>query len=153
MGTTDGNDIPRREAFDWYASGEGKGMALWYKNSGEWWTKENRKANDGISLEEQKKDANSLFNYYKKLLQLRKNSLPIAKGNYENAENDNFYIYSFYRIYQSKKVLVAVNLSNSIQKTSFSKPIKTTKNLLGTSKIKKNTSELQPYEVVVWEVK
>ncbi len=31
FGNTDGNDIPRREAFEWYSKPEGKGMALWYK--------------------------------------------------------------------------------------------------------------------------
>ncbi len=152
MGATDGNDIPRREAFDWYASGEGKGMAFWYKETGEWWTKQNRKANDGISLEEQKSDENSLFNYYKKLLKLRQSNLAISKGIYQNAENDNFYIYSFYRIFQSKKMLIAVNLSNSIQKTTFLQSIKNSKNVLGKCKVIGNTSELQPYEVAVWEV-
>jgi glycosidase len=152
MGTSDGNDIPRREAFDWYTSGEGKGMALWYKDSGEWWTKQNRKANDGISLEEQKNDANSLFNYYKKLIKLRQSNLALAKGNYSNAVNDNFHVYSFYRTFQSKKVLVAVNLSNSVQKATFTKPIKKQVNLLGQAKIIQNSVELQPYEVVVWEV-
>jgi alpha-amylase len=49
FGSNDGNDIPRREAFEWYASGEGKGMALWYKNTGTWWDKSNLKPNDGIS--------------------------------------------------------------------------------------------------------
>ena len=34
-GNTDGNDIPRREAFEWFKSGNGKGMALWYKNNPE----------------------------------------------------------------------------------------------------------------------
>jgi len=33
-GNTDANDIPRREAFEWYQTVEGNGMALWYKNSG-----------------------------------------------------------------------------------------------------------------------
>ena len=55
-GKSDGNDIPRREAFDWYATGEGTGSATWYKNSGEWWTNSTMKANDGISVEEEMKD-------------------------------------------------------------------------------------------------
>ena len=152
MGTTDGNDIPRREAFDWYASGEGKGMAIWYQNTGEWWTKKNQKANDSISLEEQRNDQNSLFRFYQKLINLRQNNSAIAKGKYENAENENFYIYSFHRSFQAKKVLIAVNLNNSIQKTTFLKPVKKQINLLGNSKIIQNSVELQPYEIAVWEV-
>ena len=61
FGNTDGNDIPRREAFEWYKSDTGNGLAVWYKNTGEWWNKSNLKANDGISLEEQRNDATSLF--------------------------------------------------------------------------------------------
>jgi alpha-amylase len=60
-GNTDGNDVSRREAFDWYAAAAGKGMAIWYKDSGPRWDKSNLKANDGISLEEQRKDPQSLF--------------------------------------------------------------------------------------------
>ena len=50
-GATDGNDIPIREAFDWYRTMEGKGVALWYRNSGPWWELTNLKPNDGISYE------------------------------------------------------------------------------------------------------
>ena len=53
-GMTDANEIPDREAFEWYKSDTGKGMALWYKNSGPWWDHRYAKPNDGISLEEEK---------------------------------------------------------------------------------------------------
>jgi glycosidase len=84
FGNTDGNDIGRREAFDWYQSGEGKGMAFWYKNTGNWWTNKNQKSSDGISLEEQKQDPNSLFNFYKKIIKLRQSNDALANGKYEN---------------------------------------------------------------------
>lgn len=41
LGNTDGNDIPRREAFEWYKKNEGPAIAFWYKNTGEWWNKSN----------------------------------------------------------------------------------------------------------------
>ena len=94
----------------------------------------------------------SLFHFYQKLINLRKNNVALAKGKYENAENENFYIYSFYRTFQAKKVLITVNLNNSIQKTTFFQPIKKQINLLGSSKIVQNSVELQPYEIAVWEV-
>jgi glycosidase len=54
-GMTDPNDIPIREAFEWYKTEEGLGMALWYKNTGPWWDSTNLKPNDGVSLEEEER--------------------------------------------------------------------------------------------------
>src|SRR5690606_9630206 len=52
-GPTDGNEIPVREAFEWYADTTGPGMALWYRNTGPWWTDSRLRPNDGISVAEQ----------------------------------------------------------------------------------------------------
>jgi glycosidase len=115
FGNTDGNNIPSREAFDWYRSAEGPGMAVWYKNSGPWWDQTNLKANDGISLEEEQHDPGSLFNYYKQLIRLRQSNAALNFGKYVDAGNDNPNVYSFYRVFKGEKVLVAVNLSNQQQ--------------------------------------
>ncbi len=148
-GNTDGNDVSRREAFDWYAAAAGKGMAIWYKDSGPWWDKTNLKANDGISLEEQRKDSQSLFNYYKSMIQLRQKFPALARGQYAVADNDNSKVFSFYRVFGKKKVLVIVNLSDLTQSATLSKPHHNAKILFGQSKLIENKIELKPYEVVV----
>lgn len=114
-GMTDGNDIPVREAFEWYAAEEGQGMALWYKDTGEWWDKRNMKANDGISLEEQRKDPNSLWSYYKELLRLKKLHPALALGTYAEVPNNNDKVLSFTRTHELEKVFVMVNLSDKPQ--------------------------------------
>jgi glycosidase len=149
---TDGNDIPRREAFDWYSGAEGPGMALWYKNSGPWWTHTNLKAQDGISLEEQQRDSSSLFQYYKKLIRLKQSNPALANGQYTPAQNDNPSVFSFYRIYKKKKVLVVVNLSNAVQNAVFAKADKKYALLWGKSSVLNQAVALKPYEVVVYEV-
>jgi alpha-amylase len=151
-GNNDGNDIPRREAFDWYQSGEGKGTALWYKNTGKWWEDSNFKPNDRISLEEQKKDSNSLFNYYKTLIHLRQNHMALSNGQYVYAENDNKKVFSFLRIYGAQKILVAVNLSDEWQKPVFQKAFKRYTDLLGKSQTYQGGIQLKPYQVGVWAV-
>ncbi len=153
FGNTDGNSIPVREAFDWYKSGEGKGMALWYKNTGEWWNKTNLKPNDGISLEEEMNNANSLFNYYKKLIHLKQSNPALSSGEYAYAENDNGKVFSFYRINNGRKVLVAVNLSNELQKAILHDGYKKYTSLFGENTTHKNEVELKPFEVAVFEVK
>jgi glycosidase len=152
FGNTDGNDIGRREAFDWYASGVGEGLPFWYKNSGPWWDNANQQSNDGISLEEQSKDPNSLFSFYKSTIALRKSSAALAVGSYEQAVNNNPEVFSFFRQYGKQKVLVAVNLSNQAQTVSFDANIKKAKALdVKTSKYAEQIS-LAPFQFMVWEV-
>ena len=79
-GNSDANDIPRREAFEWYSEIEGEGMPLWYKGTGSWWDNSYLKSNDGISYEEQKDDPNSLFNLYKDLIDLRRDNEAFKTG-------------------------------------------------------------------------
>ncbi|MGK4569152.1 alpha-amylase family glycosyl hydrolase [Flavobacterium sp. 3HN19-14] len=115
FGMTDGNDIPVREAFDWYANGEGKGVAEWYKNTGVWWDKRNSQANDGISFEEQQKDPESLFNFYRSLIKLRKKYTGLHRGSYRNIPNDNPSVLTFERFNARKKIIVSINLSDREQ--------------------------------------
>jgi len=152
-GNTDGNDIPRRAAFDWYKSGEGKGMATWYKNTGGWWENTNLKANDGVSAEEQINDSSSLFNYYKKIIQLKQSNPALAQGNYANAKNDNSKVFSFYRTRKNTKVLVAVNLSDETQTATFEQDYNKYIPLFGKSKVQNKNIQLTPYQVAVFEVK
>jgi len=122
-GATDGNDIPIREAFEWTADAKGNGMAFWYKNTGPWWDSTHVKGpwwdsthvkpHDGISVEEQQTDINSLFNHYKKMIELKKSNPALAYGKYKVAENSNDHVFSFYRFTDTEKILVVVNLSGS----------------------------------------
>ena len=153
FGNTDGNDIGRREAFDWYKNGAGNGMAFWYQNSGPWWKNANLKSNDGISLEEQIKDPKSLFQFYKKTIQLKQSHPALADGTYENVQNNNSKILSFYRIDKSQKVLVVFNLSNESQVVKFDTKIQNPMNLID-KRIKFGKElMLNPYQFMVWQVK
>jgi alpha-amylase len=112
---TDGNDIPDRQAFEWYKSDTGPGMAYWYKN-GPWWTQGNTDIpNDGISLEEEKNDPASLWNFYRRIIRLRKSNQALIAGGYKTVDNNNDKVFSFLRYVGDKKVLVVVNLSGDEQ--------------------------------------
>ena len=152
FGNTDGNDIGRREAFDWYQGGEGKGMSHWYKNSGAWWTNANQKANDGISIEEQQNDPNSLFQFYKKTIQLKQSQSALATGTYQNAPNNNPKVFSFYRVNQDQKVLVVFNLSDEKQVVRMVDNIHRAKSLLAKKDKFEKELTLLPYQFTVWKV-
>ena len=152
-GMTDGNDIPRREAFEWFRSGDGKGMALWYKNTGAWWVNTNVKPNDGVSLEEEEGNNASIFNFYKTIIKLRQNNSALSSGSYMTAGNNNDHVFSFIRENGTNKVLVAVNLSAQNQKTSLSLPASTYSLLYGKAPISQSSFELGPFEIAVWSMK
>ena len=162
FGTSDGNHIPIREAFEWYSTIDGPGMALWYKNSGPWWDQTNLKDNDGISLEEQKSDPGSLWNFYHALIKLRKSNTAIRHGDFRFIENDNDQVITFLRMDKNQNIMVAVNLSGDIQETTIEQKEFTGHNqpeklLFGTvSHDFPNTEngilrlELEPYGIRVW---
>ena len=161
FGNTDGNDIPQREAFEWYKSDERKGMALWYKNTGPWWDQTNLKPNDGISLEEEKPDPNSLYNFYRTLLHLRKSHTAIIAGKFRNLKNDNDHVFSFLRYTLSKKVMIVVNLSGQEQMVNVIPGGKNANivltSIFGDAALKMEagtlSGKLAPYGIVVFEVK
>jgi len=152
-GATDANQIPDRQAFEWYKSDMGKGMAYWYKN-GPWWTKDNTDTpNDGISLEEEKNDPNSLRNYYRRMIAIRKNNPIIDYGAYKNLSNDNDKVFSFERYSGSKRIVVAVNLSGEQQEVVM-QSTGTLKNIFGDIKPETGSGDtkitLPGYGVGVW---
>lgn len=67
-------DSYRREPMDWYAMEEGEQHAAWFMQPDRW-----NQPLDGISVEEQDVDPDSLLNYYRHLLGLRQLA-PIASG-------------------------------------------------------------------------
>lgn len=165
-GTTDGNDIPAREAFEWYKSDRGKGMALWYKNTGPWWTHTYDIPDDGISLQEEIHKKNSLWNFYRRMIHLRTGNNIIESGNYTQIPNNNKKeIFTFARSLDNKTVFVALNFSNKNQTVichlpkslqslanQKSKSIFSLNEKAGITPDGKNlTTKLKPYDVQVWQ--
>jgi glycosidase len=151
-GNGDGNDIPRREAFEWYKTVEGKGMTLWYKGSGPWWTKTNLKSGDGISVEEQSKDPQSLYNLYKRLLRLRAKHEALSAGTFGHLSNGNDQVFSFVRKSGNTVMVVAANLSASPQHVVFKENPGTVRQIEGNVKLVNNSFDLAPYQFAVWKV-
>lgn len=73
-GTPTADDKFRREPMDWYAGEQGQGMTTWFRPEDR-----NNKPNDGVSVEEQDKDDESLLNHYRALTKLR-NEYPALKS-------------------------------------------------------------------------
>ncbi|MEL6822510.1 MAG: alpha-glucosidase C-terminal domain-containing protein, partial [Calditrichota bacterium] len=115
-------DIPRREAFEWYSDVAGRGMALWYKGDYPWWHQTNLKPNDGISLEEQKNDPSSLYNFYRQLISIRKVHPAIRQGDSRFIESNQENVLSFLRTSGTEKILVLINMDKEPANTTLSMP-------------------------------
>nr|WP_317166413.1 alpha-glucosidase [Yeosuana marina] len=65
-----------------------------------------------INVASQEKDPNSILNYFKKMVELRKNNKVLIYGDYEllGAENENIYAYT--RTLDDKKMLVVLNFTD-----------------------------------------
>lgn len=86
-------DPNRREPMDWYASAEGEGMCVLDE---EFFGVPSKYTipDDGISLEEEINDENSIYSYYKKLTQLRKDYPIFFNGNYFSIESKSLNCYT-----------------------------------------------------------
>lgn len=108
-----------------------------------------------INAESQINDPNSIFNFYKKLLHLRKSNdynevFTYGKFNDFIKEQKNVFVYS--RETENKKVLVITNMRDNVEKISLD--IKIKKTLLSNydRDYSSKTISLLPYESLVLEI-
>lgn len=122
--------------------------------TGKPWLKVNSNHNI-INAEAQEKDPNSVLNYFRQLVQLRKQNLTLVYGAYTLLDKDNPDVFAYTRELDGKKLLILLNFSE--KNTAYTLPISTAKskiildNYSNTKKIKKNT--LRPYEAVILELR
>lgn len=71
------------------------------------------------NVESESKDADSIFNVYKRLLALRKTDAALRDGTQESINNDDPNVFAFVRRSAERTVLVALNMSNHPHTVSF----------------------------------
>lgn len=64
---------------------------------------------ESINVENQIKEEDSILNYYKKLISVRKNNKVLIYGDFLELNKDNKQIYSYVRSLEHEKVLVVIN--------------------------------------------
>jgi alpha-amylase len=108
---SDANDIPVREAFPWTATIT-PGMAVWYRETGPWWTQSPLLKGGYVSLEVEAGDPASLLATYKSLIRLRSTHAELVSGDQAIVTNDCDSVFSFTRFDGTRRTLVAVNLAD-----------------------------------------
>lgn len=108
-----------------------------------------------VNVTAQEKDPNSVLNYFRRLVQIRKNEPTLVYGKYTLLDKENPEVFAYSRDLNGKKMLVLLNFSDKI--SSFNLGISLNQstivldNYSNTGKIKNNT--LRPYEAVILEFK
>ncbi|RSD25388.1 glycoside hydrolase family 13 protein [Mesobacillus subterraneus] len=124
--------------------------------SGKPWIQVNPNYKD-INAKQAVEDPQSIYHYYRRLIQLRKEYPIIVYGNYDILlpEDENIYVYT--RTFESQKLLVALNFTAEEQ--SFDVPAelhgKEAQILISnyeTAKELTSTLSLKPYEAVVYHI-
>lgn len=72
-----------------------------------------------INVEKELMDENSILNFYKKMIELKKSKEALIYGKYELILEEHEKIYSYMRSYGEEKYLIICNLSNDIVKYSY----------------------------------
>jgi alpha-glucosidase len=71
------------------------------------------------NVETEKKDPNSILNYYRHLLSLRHTNKALLEGKYIALNEDDPNVLSFVRSYKGQNVLVVLNMSNDARKVNL----------------------------------
>ena len=110
---SDANDIPDREAMRWTRGLEAPGSAIWYKDTGPWWTDRFNRDGDGVSVAEERNDPHSLLSYYRRLLALRRARVDLRDGDERVVATDRPSVLAVVRGAGAQASLLLVNLSDS----------------------------------------
>lgn len=108
-----------------------------------------------INVKKQKQDRDSILEFYKKLIMLRKEKEVIARGNIEFMEVENAGVLAYTRCLDKQKLLVCCNFRDVESRMEFTQEWKSGRKILGNyEENHKNNYKvltLRPYEIIVLE--
>ncbi len=106
-----------------------------------------------INVIAEEQDQNSILNYFKKMVRLRKTTPALIYGKYELLDKDNPSVYCYTRTLNGKKILVLLNFKAVTAKANTGFDLSKARVLIGNYADPSITGTLRPYEAVVLELK
>ncbi|MEM9362295.1 MAG: alpha-glucosidase [Bacteroidota bacterium] len=121
------------------------------------WLKVNPNFTEGLNVANQEKDANSVLNYFRKMVQVRKDHLGLVYGDYTLLLKDSEQVYAYTRIQDNKKYLVLLSFSTETTTINLSDKGFGELNLIISNDASKadkgsGTFELRPYQACVYQI-
>lgn len=124
--------------------------------SGEPWIKVNPNYKE-VNVASDMKDPNSILNYYKKLIQLRKENLVMVYGDYIPILEKDQKVYSYIRELEGDRVLVILNFFEEESIFSYDLKFDSSELLISNYRVEGRDSfnklKLRPYEARVYRLK
>lgn len=110
-----------------------------------------------INVEKQRQDVNSIFNFYRKLIQLRREHQVFIYGSYQLVMEKDPQVYAYVRTLDGSKMIVICNISDKPAKFSESCMTLNSKNmLLSNYQVAEHANleqvDLRPYETRVYKI-
>lgn len=103
-----------------------------------------------INVEAQEKDKSSILNYYRKVVNFRKDHPTLVYGDYESLQNDHQNIFAYRRWDDENEYLVLLNFSD--QNQLFEEQIDELELLVNNYDYKDSGLSLRPWEAKVFKV-
>jgi oligo-1,6-glucosidase len=105
-----------------------------------------------VNAAEQEHDPNSVLNYFRKAVQLRKDNLVLVYGQYTLLDKDNPDVYAYTREGYRKKMLILLNFRDHPAKAMTGIDLTHAKLLLNNYPDAPPSDTLRPYEARVYEI-
>ncbi|RTX72991.1 alpha-glucosidase [Mammaliicoccus sciuri] len=105
-----------------------------------------------INVADQLEDEHSVLNYYKRLIQLKKDYDVFNYGKYELVDKDHKQIYSYKRILDNEEVIIMSNLTGEQATITYPLNIEKSKLLLHNYTTIEDTNILEPFETRVYRI-
>ena len=110
-----------------------------------------------INVEAEEKDSNSVLNYFKRIVKLRKSDLAFVYGRYDLIDKANPDVYAYTRTLNHDKYLVLLNFHQHISTTNIGFNVKGSKQMInnysdGSLAISGKQVTLKPYQAVVLKI-
>ncbi len=109
----------------------------------------------GLNAEEQEKDEASVLNFFRKMVQVRKDNLGLVYGDYTLLLEDNEHVYAYTRVLENDTYLVLLSFSTALATVDLSDNDFGKLELIISNDASKaykgdNTFELRPYQACVY---
>jgi oligo-1,6-glucosidase len=106
-----------------------------------------------VNVDESEKDPNSILNFVKKMIALRKEHKDVmVYGKYTLLDKENTQVYSYTRESGNKRFLVLLNFTGSSSKANTGIDLTKAKVLINNDEKPATDGSLRPYEAVIYEL-
>jgi oligo-1,6-glucosidase len=105
-----------------------------------------------LNVQEQETRSDSVLNYFRKMIQLRKNNLTLVYGAFELVDENNKQIFAYTRQLDSEKLLVVLNFSDTAATLTLKEDISKAKMLICNYEKASDNHLFKPYEAVIYKL-